>query len=77
MPRGAAPMALENLVPYFRGARYAMVALKLRHPDDAGLAAEADRYIEMVDHYSEAAVATFKLKRARAAEAPGPEGRSG
>ncbi len=72
MPRGAPPIVLENLVPYFRGARYANVAMKLRHPDDAALQADADRYIEMLDHYSEAAVATVRLKRQREAA----EGRS-
>ena len=71
MPRGAPPMPLEQLVPYFRGARFACVAMKLRHPDDKALQADADRYIEMVDQYSEAAVATFRLRRQREA------GRSG
>jgi hypothetical protein len=65
MPRGAPAFALENLAPYFRGARFACIALRGRHPEDAELAADCDRYIAMVDRYSEAAVATFKLRRER------------
>jgi hypothetical protein len=66
--RGAPPMPLENLVPYFRGARFAVVALRRRHPDVPTLHADAERYIQMVDRYSEAAVATFRLRRAREEE---------
>lgn len=68
MPRGGQPMALESLAPYFRGARYALLAIKRRHGEGAAdLVADIDRYVEMVDHYSEAAVSTFKLKRDRSA----------
>jgi len=62
-------MALENLVPYFRGARLALVAMRLRHPDCSGLEEDVERYHQMLERYSEAAVATFRLRRAR--EAPG------
>jgi hypothetical protein len=58
-------MPLENLAPYFRGARFAVVALRRRHPDAPGLDADAARYIEMLDRYSEGAIATFKLRRAQ------------
>jgi hypothetical protein len=58
-------MPLEYLAPYFRGARFAVVALRRRHPDAPGLDADAARYIEMVVRYSEAAIATFRLRRAR------------
>ena len=80
MPRGAPAMPLEQLVPYFRGARFACVALRLRHPDDLELQADTERYIARLDHYSEAAVATFRLRRQReraAAEGDGGPGRSG
>ncbi len=71
MPRGAPALPLENLAPYLRGARFANVALKLRHPDDAELQEDADRYIEMLDRYWEAARSTFRLRRER----EGAEGR--
>ena len=62
-------MPLETLAPYFRGARFAVVALRRRHSDAPGLDADAERYIGLVDQYSAAAVATFKLKQAREQEA--------
>ena len=67
MPRGAPPMALENLAPYFRGARYSLLALRLRHPDlPAQVVADIDRRVAMLDRYSESAVATFRQRRQRA-----------
>ena len=65
MPRGNPPYQLESLVYYFRGARFANVAIKLRHPDDAALQADGDRYIAQMDRYIEAVTATFKLRRER------------
>ncbi len=65
MPRGAPPMLLEHLVPYFRGARFSLVAMKLRHASDTELSADIERYLAMLDQYSEAAVATFRLRRQR------------
>ncbi len=68
MARGDAAVKLENLVPYFRGGRYAVVAMRNRHrAHDPDLEADAERYIRMVDSYGEAAVATFRLKRERGA----------
>ena len=67
MPRGAPATQLEYLVPYFRGARFAIVALRRRHPDAPGLEPDAERYLAMLDRYSEAAVATFKLRKQREA----------
>jgi len=58
-------MQLEYLAPYFRGARYAVIALRRRHPDLAELEPDAERYLAMLDRYSEAAIATFKLTRAQ------------
>lgn len=63
-------MPLEQLVPYYRGAGFALVAMKFRHPDDKELAADVDRYVEMLDGYSKAAIETFRLHRQR--EAAGP-----
>ncbi len=63
MPRGGPPFPLENLAPYYRGARFALVAMKLRHPEDKAFQEDADRYIEMVDGYSRVAVQTFKLRQ--------------
>jgi hypothetical protein len=64
-------MPLEQLVPYFRGARFAVVALRRRHPDAPGLDEDAQRYIDMLDRYSEAVIATFRLQRAQG-QASGP-----
>ena len=74
MPRGGNPMPLENLAPYFRGARFALLAMKRRHGNaNEDLSKDVDRYVAMVDQYSEAAVATFKLKKA----APPPSEKMG
>lgn len=77
MPRGAPPMPLESLSPYFRGCRFSLLAMKMRHGEGSPeLVADIDRYVAMVDHYREVAVATFKLKKERA-EAGEGRGRAG
>jgi hypothetical protein len=47
---GPAAMPVDHLYPYFRGARFAVVAMSRRHPDTkedaAGYIAEMDRYME-------------------------------
>jgi hypothetical protein len=58
-------MPLENLVPYFRGGRFAMLAVKGRRYGVPELDQQVDRYIAMADHYAAAAVATFRLRRQR------------
>ena len=63
MARGDPPMPLESLLPYYRGARYSALALRGRHRDCEGLREDAQRYVAMVDQYSEAARATFKLQK--------------
>jgi len=64
MARGDRPAAVEQLVPYFRGARFGVVAMQLRHGEhDADLGDDAARYLAMVDDYAQAAIATFRLKR--------------
>jgi hypothetical protein len=68
-------MPLENLVPYFRGARYSLIGLRLRHPDLlADVQADIDRRVAMLDRFSEAAVATFRLRRKRDQERAGTLG---
>ncbi len=63
-------MPLDHLVPYYRGARFALVAMRLRHPDDAELLADIERYLAMLERYSQAAVETFRLRQEREAGAP-------
>ena len=66
MARGDPAFALENLVPYLRGGRFAVLALRHRHRrHDPDLEADADRYVEMTTRYEEAAKATFRLHRER------------
>ena len=65
MARGDPPFPLEHLRPYFRGGRYAMVAVKRRRYGVPELERQVDRYLEMTDHYMEAAAATFRLQRER------------
>jgi len=66
MARGDRPVALEQIVPYFRGARFGVLAMQLRHgAHDADLGDDAQRYLSMVDGYVSAAIATFRMKRER------------
>jgi hypothetical protein len=59
-------MPLEALVPYFRGAMYSLVGLRLRHPElGEEVVADIDRRRAMLMRYSEAATATFKLRKER------------
>ena len=67
MPRGGPPMPLEALSAYFRGARFSLLAMKMRHGESAPeLAADVDRTVAMVDQYREDAAATLRLKQERA-----------
>jgi hypothetical protein len=63
MARGDPPMSLENLVPYFRGGRFAMIAVRGRRYGVPELDRQVDRYVAMADRYAAAAVATFRLRR--------------
>lgn len=65
MARGDPAMPLEQLVPYYQGARFALLALKMRHPDDALLTADVDRYTAMVQRFETAVIATYRLHRRR------------
>ncbi len=57
-------MPLENLAPYYRGARFSLIGLRLRHPDlPPEVVRDIERRIAMLDRFSEAAVATYRLQR--------------
>jgi hypothetical protein len=71
MPRGAPAIALESLVPYFRGARYSLVGLRLHHPDlPQQVQADIERRIAMLDRFTAAATATYRLRRERERKPP-------
>jgi len=63
MARGDPAFPLENLVPYFRGGRFAMVAVRGRRYGVPELDRQVERYTAMADHYIAAAVATVRLRR--------------
>jgi hypothetical protein len=63
--KGDPPIPLEHLRPYYRGARFAVLAMRRRHGHDPDIEQDADRYLAMLDRYSEAATATFKLRQQR------------
>ncbi len=66
MSRGDRPVTLDQLVPYFRGARSAALVLEQRHGGhDPDLKEDVRRYVGMVDRYTQAAIVTFKLKRSQ------------
>jgi hypothetical protein len=69
MARGDPPVALENLVPYFRGGRFAMIAVRGRRYGVPELDRQVERYVAMADRYMAAAVATMRLRRQREQEA--------
>ena len=51
---GPKAMPIHAMEPYFRGAKFAVTAMKMRHADVAedatGYIAQMDRYIELVRH---------------------------
>ena len=65
MARGDPAFPLENLVPYFRGGRFAMVAIRGRRYGVPELERQVERYVAMADHYTAAAVQTLRLRRER------------
>ncbi len=67
MAKGDPAFQLENLVPYMRGAQFAVTAMSRRHSvHDPDLRSDAERYIAMAARYQEAAKATFKLRQEKA-----------
>ena len=69
MARGDAPFPLEHLVPYFRGGRFAMVAVRGRRYGVPKLDRQIERYIAMADRYMAAAVETYRVRQQREREA--------
>ena len=66
MARGDRPLPLEQLEPYMRGAKFAVLALSRRHKEhDADIVDDAARYFEMAERYRQAAIATFRAQRER------------
>lgn len=65
MARGDPAMPLEHLVPYYRGARFALLAMRMRHPDDEELRADVERYTGMLQRFERAVIDTYRLHRAR------------
>lgn len=66
MPRGAPAFPLEQMLPYYRGAMYSLVGLRLRHSDlPPMVVADIQRRIDMLQRFSEAATATYRLSRQR------------
>ncbi len=63
MARGDPAYPLEHLVPYFRGGRFAMVAVRGRRYGVAALDRQVERYVAMVDQYIAAVAATVRLHR--------------
>jgi len=53
-------MQFEQIVPYFRGGRFAAIAMGRRHPEAKE---DADAYVVQVDDYIEATKALFKAKQ--------------
>lgn len=72
--RGDPAVALDDLVPYYRGIYFATVALKGRvaklGPEARPAVREIGRYQTMAKGYLDALVETRELRRA-AADAPG------
>lgn len=66
MARGDRPLPLEQLEPYMRGAKFAVLALSRRHKEhDPDIVDDAARYFEMAERYRQAAIATFRARRER------------
>jgi hypothetical protein len=57
---GPNAIPLEQLLPYYRGARFAVIAMSRRHPDTKE---EADRYVAQLDRYTEAVKQAYRAKR--------------
>ena len=66
MARGDRPLPLEQLEPYMRGAKFAVLALSRRHREHhPDIADDAGRYFDMAERYRQAAIATFRAHRAQ------------
>lgn len=62
---GEKAMPLEALTPYFRGARFAALAMGLRHGHlDEAVKADSKAYVQEMDRYGEAVAALRERKAA-------------
>ena len=59
---GPVAMPFDQLYPYFRGARFAVVAMSRRHPD---IKEDAEVYIAQMDRYMKNVKWLFKEKKAK------------
>ncbi len=63
---GRFAMTVEALIPYFRGARFAALAMGLRHGHiDESIKADSKAYVAEMDRYFEAMRALRKRQRAQ------------
>lgn len=51
MARGDPAMPFEQLLPYYRGARFALLAIRARHPGDSAVADDVERYAAMLQRF--------------------------
>ena len=69
MPRGAPPISLEALQPYYNGVYFSTVALKGRlaklGPECREAVREVGRYQQMVVEYRAAIAKTVEMKKGR------------
>ncbi len=61
---GPRAMPIAAMEPYYRGARFAVIAMRMRHPD---LSDEADTYVAELDRFI-TAVRDLKVRRAGVTE---------
>lgn len=64
---GPSAMRFEHLYPYFRGARFAVVAMSRRHPD---VLDDAEGYIAQMDRYMHNVKRLRKEKQASSGTSP-------
>ena len=57
---GPSAFPFEQMLPYYRGARFAAIAMGMRFPEAKE---SADAYVSQLDEYTDAAKATFRAKR--------------
>jgi hypothetical protein len=58
-------MPFEQLLPYYRGARFALIAIRRRHPEDAALQEDTAVYIATLERYEKAVIETYRMRRRR------------
>jgi hypothetical protein len=67
MPRGARPITLEELYPYYNGVFFSTVAIKGRlarlGPEGSKAMEEVSHFQKMITQYREAIQKTLEMKR--------------